>query len=177
MKKTIVVSGLPRSGTSLMMRLLDVSGYETVRDLNFEKALGEKRFNPYFYEEKNYVKGEVDDYKKIEGKAIKVIVWGLKKIESENVKVIWIDRKKEKIINSWKRYDRQKSVNSINTEEEDYNLFIRMKKNQLPRFEHQVISFEELMKNSKKELEKLNKIRIDITEEAIKEINPNISHI
>jgi hypothetical protein len=68
-------------------------------------------------------------------------------------------------------------VNSINTEEEDYNLFIRMKKNQLPRFEHQVISFEELMKNSKKELEKLNKIRIDITEEAIKEINPNISHI
>jgi len=44
-----VVSGLPRSGTSLMMQILEASGFEILKD-NFRKADASNPLGYYEYE-------------------------------------------------------------------------------------------------------------------------------
>ena len=41
-KFIIVVSGLPRSGTSMMMRMLETGGVPVITEGEFEKMIGKK---------------------------------------------------------------------------------------------------------------------------------------
>lgn len=69
----VVVSGLPRSGTSLMMRMLEKGGLEVVTD--HVRAADEDNPGGYFEIErvKQLPKGDVDWLDEAAGKAIKVI--------------------------------------------------------------------------------------------------------
>lgn len=152
MKNLLIVSGLPRSGTSLLMRMLDVSGYNVIRDLEVERKLSKKRSNPYFYEHDCTLTGQIPDT----GNAVKIMPWALDKLNKKGT-IVWIDRNKEDIIRSWKAYNRVKVVKtSTGDYEKDYQQLIKLRQGDI------FVSYENLKEDWKKIPE--------IKQEAIKEI-------
>jgi hypothetical protein len=104
-KPIIVVSGLPRSGTSMMMRMLDEGGLEPVTD-NIRTA---DEDNPKGYYEVELVKSlkKQDDktwLDKAEGKVIKIISSLLKDLPSKHrYDVIFMNRSLDEVLASQKK--------------------------------------------------------------------------
>lgn len=165
MRKKLVVCGLPRSGTSLMMRLVYLSGYKVLYCNKFSEKLGRFRTNDWFYEHPVFSNG--DGLQDVNG-AVKVLVWGLDKVPKD-FKIIWIERNKEDVIKSWKSYDRQKLNKSKYTEQEEYEKYMEMGE-VLSEYDHVKIKYENLCKTPEKELKKLEKIGVLIKPQALKEI-------
>lgn len=98
-----VVSGLPRSGTSMMMRMLDAGGMETLTD----GIRGPDVDNPRGYYELERVKRLKEDsswLKEARGKAVKVISRLLYDLPpTENYKIIFMRRPMEEILASQRR--------------------------------------------------------------------------
>lgn len=96
----IIVSGLPRSGTSMMMQMLKDAGVEILAD-DKRKA---DRNNPKGYLELQAVKKLDKDnscLENVEGKAVKVISHLLEYLlEDKNYKIIFMDRNMDEIIQS-----------------------------------------------------------------------------
>jgi hypothetical protein len=99
----IVVSGLPRSGTSMMMKMLNAGGIEPVTD-NIRSA---DEDNPKGYYELEKVKQLDKDNSWVatcRGKALKVISMLIKPLPStERYKIIFMRRKMEEILASQKQ--------------------------------------------------------------------------
>jgi hypothetical protein len=99
----IVVSGLPRSGTSMMMKMLNAGGVEPVTD-NIRTA---DEDNPKGYYELEKVKQLDKDNSWIadcKGKALKVISMLLKPLPAgQSYKIIFMRRKMEEILASQKQ--------------------------------------------------------------------------
>ena len=100
----IVVSGLPRSGTSMMMRMLDEGGIPPLTD----KMREADKDNPKGYYEFERVKkldeGDTAWVEEAKGKAVKVISALLKHLpEGYTYKVIFMRRKIEEILASQKQ--------------------------------------------------------------------------
>jgi hypothetical protein len=100
----IVVSGLPRSGTSMMMRMLDEGGIPPLTD----KMREADKDNPKGYYEFERVKkldeGDTTWVEEAQGKAVKVISALLKHLpERYTYKVIFMRRKIEEILASQKQ--------------------------------------------------------------------------
>lgn len=171
MNKKIIVSGRPRSGTSLMMRILDVSGYTCARDKKWEEHLGKTISNPYFYESKDLIKGKLLTLKDYDAGKIMVNRLNLLKDPSKFF-IIWMDRNKDSMFKSWDSYNREKFAKISN--DDDYNRY--NDKKILRNFDHIRINFENLVNAPEEELLKLNKfVNIDISK-AKKEIDPNLKH-
>lgn len=86
MNSTVIVTGVPRSGTSLQMQTLRLLGMEIVGDefpqlksgRDEESLERSKQLNPKgFYEDHGAVMRGTQDKEKLQGKAIKIIVDGL----------------------------------------------------------------------------------------------------
>lgn len=96
----IVVSGLPRSGTSMMMKMLNAGGIEPVTD-NLRTA---DEDNPKGYYELEKVKQLDKDnswVSECQGKALKVISMLLKPLPAnQHYKIIFMRRKMEEILAS-----------------------------------------------------------------------------
>lgn len=96
----IIVSGLPRSGTSMMMQMLKDAGVEILAD---EKRKADRN-NPKGYLELQAVKKLHKDnscLENVEGKAVKVISHLLEYLpEDKNYKIIFMDRNMDEIIQS-----------------------------------------------------------------------------
>jgi hypothetical protein len=94
----IVVSGLPRSGTSLMMQMLDRGGVEVVTDVIREADID----NPHGYYEFERVKKIKDDASWVpamRGKAVKMVSQLLYDLPfSEKYLVIFMDRDLDEVI-------------------------------------------------------------------------------
>ena len=99
----IIVSGLPRSGTSLMMQLLQAGGIPLVCD---DKRAADN-FNPRGYFEYEAVKGLATDNSWVEqgqGKALKVLYHLLKALpETLRYKVIFMQRPLNEVMQSQDR--------------------------------------------------------------------------
>ena len=99
----IIVSGLPRSGTSLMMQLLQAGGIPLVCD---DKRAADD-FNPRGYFEYEAVKSLATDnswVKQAQGKAIKVLYHLLKALpETLHYKVIFMQRPLNEVMQSQDR--------------------------------------------------------------------------
>jgi hypothetical protein len=101
-KPIIIVSGLPRSGTSMLMKMLDAGGLEIATD-------GERTAdvdNPKGYYELERVK-QLDKQtdkswlKGLRGKTVKIISLLLKELPDDNTyKVIFVDRNLQEVIAS-----------------------------------------------------------------------------
>ncbi len=95
-----VVSGLPRSGTSMMMQMLEIGGHELYVD--GERSADES--NPKGYLEHESVKRLARDsswLSKVEGGAVKVISHLLKHLPAKfNYKVIFMERDVEEVVTS-----------------------------------------------------------------------------
>jgi len=100
-KEIIIVSGLPRSGTSMMMQMLEAAGIEIVSD-HIRKS---DEDNPRGYYELEEVKN-INNTSWIDnchGKAVKVISALLQNLPStKNYKIIFMERDLSEILASQK---------------------------------------------------------------------------
>lgn len=91
-KEIIVVSGLPRSGTSMMMRMLEFAGIESLTD---DKRMGDEN-NPHGYFEYEKVKNLANDatwVPEAEGKSVKIIAQLLPFLPAKHrYKIIFMER-------------------------------------------------------------------------------------
>lgn len=103
-KSLVIVSGLPRSGTSMMMKMLDAGGIPPLTD-----ALREAdRDNPKGYYEfervKQMDKGDTDWLSEAEGKAVKVISALLQHLPADyDYRVIFMERHMPEILASQRK--------------------------------------------------------------------------
>ncbi len=104
MDKTItIVSGLPRSGTSMMMKILEAGGVEIVTD-NIRQANEDNPHGYYEYEKVKEVKEDASWLKETRGKAFKMISQLLYDLPSnESYKVIFMKRNMGQILASQKK--------------------------------------------------------------------------
>ena len=101
-KPIIIVSGLPRSGTSMLMKMLEAGGVEIASD-GLRTADDD---NPKGYYEMEKVKDLDKDkdkswLKELQGRAIKIISYLLRDLpDNNNYKVIFVERNLEEMIAS-----------------------------------------------------------------------------
>jgi hypothetical protein len=98
----IVVSGLPRSGTSMLMKMLDAGGLAVVTD--GQRTADEDNPRGYFEVERIKNLAKDDDRRwlaEARGKAIKVISYLLRSLPSQlNYRVVFIRREIEEVLAS-----------------------------------------------------------------------------
>jgi hypothetical protein len=147
MSEIIVVTGLPRSGTSLMMQILDRAGIPILQDGKRESDIS----NPKGYYELEAVKGIVQDNSFLdgaEGQAVKIVApLPLHMNTSNNYRVIFMRRDLEEILKS-----QEKMLNKDQTSErEKYRTIYEFHLKKTYRFfkEHNIpfmdVSYNELM--------------------------------
>jgi len=98
----IVVSGLPRSGTSMMMKMLDAAGLKVVSDA--VRAADEDNPKGYFEDERVKALGESEDrswLRDCRGRVIKIISFLLTDLPEDNFyKIIFMRRNFEEVLAS-----------------------------------------------------------------------------
>ncbi len=99
-----VVSGLPRSGTSLLMKMLEAGGLQTLTD-NVRVADEDNPQGYYEYERvKMLAQGDTDWLENAEGKGVKIITALLPCLpESHTFRVIMVERAMNEILMSQKK--------------------------------------------------------------------------
>ena len=104
MNKTItIVSGLPRSGTSLMMQMLDRGGMEAVTD-NVRTADEDNPKGYYEFEKVKKIKEDSSWLKDTRGKVFKMVSMLLLELPSdENYKIIFMQRNMQEVLASQKK--------------------------------------------------------------------------
>ena len=99
-KEIIIVSGLPRSGTSMMMKMLKSGGLELLTDNNRKPDVN----NPMGYYEYEPVKNLVKEHDFLvdaQGKAIKIVAHLLKYLPDEySYKIIFMKREIDEVLKS-----------------------------------------------------------------------------
>ena len=103
-KRTMtVVTGLPRSGTSLMMQMLEAAGIEPATD----RRRAADRHNPNGYFELDAVRRLGEDalfLGSVVGKAVKVVAPLIMLLPNEyNYRVIWMERDMDEVLASQRR--------------------------------------------------------------------------
>ncbi len=118
-QKIVVVSGLPRSGTSMMMKMLAQGGVPIVMD--GQREADEDNPNGYFEIElsKKLKNGEINWIYEAQGKAVKVISYLLEYLPADlNYDIIFMDREIHEVLASQKKMlQRRGETNSISDEE------------------------------------------------------------
>jgi len=99
-----IVSGLPRSGTSMMMKMLEAGGIQPVTD-NLRTADDDNPRGYYEFERvKKMPEGDISWVGEAQGKAVKVISALLEHLPSEYLyRVLFMQRKVEEILASQKQ--------------------------------------------------------------------------
>lgn len=98
-----VVSGLPRSGTSMMMKMLEAGGMEILTD-NIRKADDDNPKGYYEFERVKKLEKDASWVGDARGKVIKVIAELLKHLPGEySYKIVFMRRKMEEILDSQKQ--------------------------------------------------------------------------
>jgi hypothetical protein len=99
----VVVSGLPRSGTSMMMNMLKAGGIPLLTDIS-RKADEENPKGYYEFERVKQLEEDASWLKKAEGKAVKVISYLLEHLpDYDNYKIVFMQRKIEEVLASQKK--------------------------------------------------------------------------
>ncbi len=119
-KPITIVSGLPRSGTSMMMKMLDAGGLEPLID-NIRTADEDNPKGYYEFERvKGLDKGDKDWLPEAQGKVVKVISALLKHLpDGYQYKVIFMKRRIEENLQSQKKMliRRGEDPNKVNDDE------------------------------------------------------------
>ena len=128
----VVVSGLPRSGTSMLMNMLEAGGMALLRD--DIRAPDENNLKGYFeYERvKKLADGDVDWLPKARGKAVKIISYLLLNLpDIYNYRVIFIQRKLTEIIASQRKMLIHRGENPNKIREEKLEIILEKHLNQV----------------------------------------------
>src|SRR5262245_19571590 len=101
--EVIIVSGLPRSGTSLMMQVLDAGGVEVVTD-NVRAADTDNPRGYYEFEKVKQVKRDASWLPDTRGKAVKMVSQLLTDLPpTERYRVVFMERDFEEMLDSQER--------------------------------------------------------------------------
>lgn len=165
-KPVVIVSGLPRSGTSLIMQMLHAGGLEAVTDEIREADVD----NPKGYYELEKVKeldkgGDKSWLAEHKGKVIKIISFLLRDLPLDlNYKVVFVLRDIDEIIVSQnKMLARRKEVGSTVSDEEmkkNYDMHLRKVRYLLkhtPNFETLYVNYRDIIENPSEQAEQLSK--------------------
>lgn len=160
-----IVSGLPRSGTSMMMKMLEKGGIEILTD-NIRKRDEDNPKGYYEFEPvKKLKKGDDSWLPKAEGKAVKIISALLIYLpKNYQYKVIFMEREIEEIIKSQNEMLRRRGKPVDTSRDEDikrrYQKHLKEIKEWLKNqtnFEVTYVSFNKTIKKPKAEIKKVNK--------------------
>ncbi|TXT60394.1 MAG: hypothetical protein BAJALOKI2v1_110054 [Promethearchaeota archaeon] len=175
----IVVSGLPRSGTSMMMQMLKDGGVEILAD-NKRKA---DRNNPKGYLELQAVKRLHKDnscLENVEGHAVKVISHLLEYLpEDKRYKVIFMDRNLDEIIESQQKMLKKDSddfppeiIEAFKKEIKNVELWVEENDN----VEIIRIKYPEVIKNPEEQVQQvLDFLDLDLNKKKMVEVvDPNL---
>ena len=112
-----IVSGLERSGTSMLMQILDAGGLECI----FDESREPDENNPKGYFEleggkiiNKLIQGEFR-FDKYKGKVIKITAYGLKFLPKGSYKIIYSERAIEEILDSMEKMVGTKDENRLET--------------------------------------------------------------
>lgn len=115
MEPIYIVSGLPRSGTSMIMQILEAGGMQIATDKKREPDEN----NPKGYLEIesiiNKLKDNPDFLFNFKGKVLKVIAYGLQFLPHGNYYVIYVERNIEEILDSMEKMMDAKDEERENT--------------------------------------------------------------
>ena len=161
-KPVIIVSGLPRSGTSMMMRMLEAGGIKVVTD-NFRKADLDNPKGYYEFEKVKKIKEDASWIDACRGKVVKMVSMLLYDLPDDRTyKVVFMKRKMEEILQSQqKMLDRLKkeSVDSDQKMAERYEKHLKEIDNWLEKksnIEVLYVHYNEVIEDPQRNIERLN---------------------
>jgi len=158
-----VVSGLPRSGTSMMMEMLEKGGLEVLTD-NLRKP---DEDNPKGYYEFERVKQLPDDtawLDEAEGKAVKVLGELIKHLPGDyHYKIVFMERNLEEIIESQTKMLKRKgedpddiSKDELRDTFKEYRKILKKQISSSPNMEVIYISYNDIMSHPEPVVESIS---------------------
>ena len=172
-----IVSGLERSGTSMMMQIL----YRGGMDVAFDEKRKPDENNPkgYFELEGGKVINRLMEgsfpMEKYDGKVIKVTAYGLKFLPPGDYRIIYMTRDIDEILASMAKMSGDPSVMD---EKEIFEKLNRQSMKMLKEkgIPHIIVKYNDVLKDVRKEIERVNEFLggvLDV-EEAIKAVDPSL---
>ncbi len=153
----IVVSGLPRSGTSMMMKMLDAAGLPILTDA-VRQADDDNPKGYFEYERVKDLEKEADKswVRKARGKVLKVISFLLKDLPPDNFyRVVFLRRDIDEVVASQNKMIRNRGEENRVEDEEAKRLFqrhllqVRMMVSRSPNFEMLEVDHREAIENAR----------------------------
>jgi ubiquinone/menaquinone biosynthesis C-methylase UbiE len=160
----MIVSGLPRSGTSMLMRMLEAGGMQLLVD-NIRTADGDNPKGYYEFERVKKIQHDQSWLEDAQGKAVKIISELLKHLPpGYTYKVIFMQRKMEEILASQRRMliRRGEPTNEVSDGRlaELYRKHLRRVKawiDEQPNVEVINVSYNEVLENPLEHAERINR--------------------
>jgi len=173
-----IVSGLERSGTSMMMQILYKGGMPVAFD--YSRPPNDHNPKGYYELEGGKIINRLMDgtfpMEKYQGKFIKITAYGLKFLPKGKYKIIYMIRNIDEIMDSM-----EKMSGPINREEEKplfeklnrYAIQLMKKRDDI---DYIIVNYNEVIKNPRREIERVNEFlggKLDV-ESAVKAVDPKL---
>jgi len=159
----IIVSGLPRSGTSMMMKMLASTGFPILTD-NLRSADDDNPEGYFEFERVNNLKdGDLSWLPEARGKVVKVISYLLANLPSDfSYKIIFMQRKLEEILASQKQMLIRRGETTEKISDEDMALLFEKHLSQIqswlskqPNMEVLYVNYNQVLESSIHEAEQI----------------------
>lgn len=163
MEPIYIVSGLPRSGTSMIMQILEAGGMPIATDRKREPD----ESNPKGYLEIesiiNKLKDNPDFVFNFKGKALKVIAYGLESLPHGNYYVIYVERNIEEILDSMEKMMDAKDEEREDTKKAFIKLNDKTKAEIIKREDIKVlfVNYNEILSSPKEHLSEISRFLHD----------------
>ena len=159
-----IVSGLPRSGTSMMMRMLEAGGMEILTD-NIRTADEDNPKGYYEFERVKQIEHDQAWLEHAKGRVVKMISALLKHLPQDyRYKVIFMRRRMEEILASQKQMLVRRGEPTDRVSDEKMAELYRKHLNQVetwigeqPDLEVIYVSYNETLKNPREQAERINR--------------------
>jgi len=167
-----IVSGLPRSGTSMMMKILETGGLKVLTD-NLRTADEDNPKGYYEFEKVKQLKEDIVWLDDAKGKVVKIISALLKDLPSNyTYKVIFMLRKMEEILASQKKMLIRRGEPTDNTSDEKMTEVFQNHLKQIETWIDQqknidviFIKYHEVLENPNENIKKVNEFLGNILDE------------
>lgn len=151
-----IVSGCPRSGTSMLMRVLKAAGMDIAED---EKRKADKH-NPHGYFEVDDIINKLKENPEIisdfDGKVLKVTHFGIQFLPEGNYKLIYIERDFDEVFKSMEKM--QGKTDEVTQENNPFIKFNQDVKKLLKEridIDSLIVNYNKLLSNPEPEIEKI----------------------
>ena len=154
-----IVSGLERSGTSLLMQILKAGGIP----IGFDESRSANNSNPKGYYELeggkiiNRLIDETFPFEKFKGKFIKITAFGLKFLPPGKYKIIYSERNIEEILDSMEEMMGKKDLSRDETKQAFVRLnnMIKQQIRKRKDIQHIIINYNQTISNPKSNINKI----------------------